>query len=142
MPKDLPQTRTCPVHKEFWPDEDEMRPIEEFRITKDGHIQPTYCRRCTSKRATAYRKTKDSGEAATAREPSEMKKFLSVLRDEVLTLAAQIELGDEAEIARLSEEFGTYAEQQARDILAYHATQHQRLESVEKVTDQRRTELP
>jgi hypothetical protein len=50
-PQPLPDERRCPSHHEFYPEEAEVRPISEFRV-KDGRVQPTYCRRCSTRRHT------------------------------------------------------------------------------------------
>jgi hypothetical protein len=48
-PQPLLDERRCPSHHEQFPEEAEVRPFSEFRV-KDGRVQPTYCRRCTTRR--------------------------------------------------------------------------------------------
>lgn len=54
--KPLPDERRCPSHHEFFADESDVRPLTEFRVTAEGKVHPTYCKRCVSKLSSQRRK--------------------------------------------------------------------------------------
>jgi hypothetical protein len=135
--KPLPAERRCPSHAKYFPDEPEMRPIAEFRINKEGHIHPVYCKRCTSKRNIDYRKAKAAGQSAA--EPSAMTLFFNGLRQDVSEILNLVDVGDDAQLTELSAVFADKAVQRVIPLLRLYATR--RSELPEKVYDQHGIEV-
>jgi hypothetical protein len=95
--------RRCPSHHEFFQDEAEVRPMSEFRFAKTtGKLQQTYCKRCQSKRQSAW--SKDHRQ--DSRGPS-LKELVAELEQKLADKDAQLEECEhsiallEAEVASL-----------------------------------------
>jgi hypothetical protein len=72
--KELPTEKVCRTHHIYYPDENVVRPLEEYRINKEGKIHPVYCKRCTSKKGVEYQRRRRV-EATENPEMSLMKTF-------------------------------------------------------------------
>jgi hypothetical protein len=93
-------------------------------------VHPTYCRRCTSKKQTQYRKQR-TGEQ---RDIGPLQSFLDGLRDEILEMASRIDDGNDA-VQPVPPYFLDHVTEQI-GVLLKHFSEH-RDQLPQKVYDQR-----
>jgi hypothetical protein len=136
--KELPSEKVCRTHHLYFPEENEVRPLSEYRINKEGKIHPVYCKRCTSKKGVEYQRRRRE-EGSTSGTPL-MKIMLNDFSTTLFDLASRVDVGDDAEIKRPTKEFTTYAADQVRDLLLWYSQQRETLPTV--VHDQSGTQLP
>ncbi len=96
-----PKLRRCPSHHRWFSDEDEMRPLDEYRYHKTtGKMLTTYCKRCQSKIHAEYARERRKDSPAKADELAELRQQL-VDKEAQLVDAEERVAYLEAEVARL-----------------------------------------
>jgi hypothetical protein len=88
-----PTTRRCPSHHKHFADEEEMRPLTEFRYNKTtGKLQNTYCKRCQSKLHATYAKERriDAHTPSLRDQVAELQQKLSDTQQQLEYAEAQV----------------------------------------------------
>jgi hypothetical protein len=140
--KALLEFKECRAHHIYSPDEEEVRPLAEYRVNKEGKIHPVYCKRCTAKKAAEYQKRRraEMDPDSPLMKRNLLDGLLKQFRQTILDLAAQIDTGDDAQLRKLSKIFGATAAEAVLPLPQHVAEARQSLPPT--VHDQRNVEVP